>query len=119
MNPLRKRMLEDLRVRNYSPQTIDTYVRCVAAFAAHFDRSPAELGPEDVRSFQVHLVEERKVSGGTLNRTTAALRFLYGVTLQGQISVEQIPAARREKKLPRRPEVADVIRAFSAAYRKR
>jgi site-specific recombinase XerD len=100
MNPLRKRMIEDLLVRNYSKQTIDSYVRSVAAFARHFGRSPAELGAEDVRTYQVYLVDERKVAKSTLNRIATALRFLYVVTLNGKIPVEQIPAARREKKLP-------------------
>jgi len=100
MNPPRKRMIEDLRVRNYSKQTIDSYVRSVAAFARHFGRSPAELNAEDVRSYQVHLVEERRISSSTLNGTTSALRFLYGVTLEGKVSVEHIPTARKEKKLP-------------------
>ena len=100
MNPLRKRMIEDLRVRNYSKQTIDSYVRSVAAFARHFGRSPADLGAEDVRTYQVYLVDERKVAKSTLNRITTALRFLYVVTLNGKIPVEHIPAARREQKLP-------------------
>ena len=100
MNPLRKRMIEDLRVRNYSKQTIESYVRSVAAFARHFGRSPAELSAEDIRSYQVYLVDERKVSSSTLNGTTSALRFLYSVTLEGEIPVEQIPTARKEKKLP-------------------
>jgi site-specific recombinase XerD len=100
MNPLRKRMIEDLRVRNYSKQTIDSYVRSVAAFARHFGRSPAELGAEDVRTYKVYLVDERKVAKSTLNRITTALRFLYVVTLNGKIPVEHIPAARREQKLP-------------------
>jgi site-specific recombinase XerD len=100
MNPLRKRMIEDLRVRNYSKQTIDSYVRSVAAFAKHFGRSPAELGAEDIRTYQVYLVDERKVANSTLGGITSALRFLYNVTLEGKVPVEQIPTARREKKLP-------------------
>lgn len=100
MNPLRKRMIDDLRIRNYSQQTIDCYVRRIAAFATHFGRSPADLSPEDIRSYQIYLLTERKVSASTLNRTTAALRFLYGVTLNGKIPVEKIPVAKLGKSLP-------------------
>jgi integrase/recombinase XerD len=49
MTPLRQRMLEDLQLRNYSPQTIHCYLRCVADFAKHFGISPEYLGPEQVR----------------------------------------------------------------------
>jgi site-specific recombinase XerD len=93
-------MIDDLRIRHYSPQTIDSYIRRVAAFAAHFGRSPAELSPEDIRSYQVYMLDERRVSRSTLVSTTAALRFLYGVTLEGRIPFEKIPGARRESRLP-------------------
>lgn len=100
MNPLRKRMIDDLRLRNYSPETILSYVRCIADFAGHFGRSPAELGASHIRSYQVFLLDEKRVSTSTFNRVTAALRFLYRVTLDGQVPVERIPAAKRERRLP-------------------
>ena len=100
MNPLRQRMIEDLRIRNYSEQTIDTYVRRVAAFAAHFGRSPAELGSEHIRTYQVFLVNEKKASRSELARAASALRFLYKVTLHDKVPVERIPCPKGEKKLP-------------------
>jgi len=114
LSSLRKRMTEDLRVRNYSPRTIDTYVRCVAAFANYFGRSPRELGPEDVRRWQVHLVEQKKASPSAINQHAAALRFLYSTTLQRKISVELIPYARRPKKLPVVPSPSEVGRFLDA-----
>lgn len=101
-------MIEDLRVRNYSSRTIDTYVRCVAAFAKHFGRPPSDLGPEHVHRWQVHLVEERKASASAVNQHAAALRFLYSITLRRKIAVEQIPYARRPKKLPVVPSPSEV-----------
>jgi site-specific recombinase XerD len=101
-------MIEDLRVRNYSPRTIDTYVRCVAAFAAHFGRSPADLDREHVRRWQVHLVEEKKASASAINQHAAALRFLYSTTLKRKVAVEEIPYARRPKKLPVVPSASEV-----------
>ena len=53
MNPLRQRFIDDLRLRNYSPRTIETYVRQVAAFAKHFGRSPELLGSNEVRAYQL------------------------------------------------------------------
>jgi hypothetical protein len=78
-------MIEDLRIRNYSPQTIDHYVRRVAAFALYFGKSPVLLGPPHIRQYQVHLVEEQKVSWAKFNQTVCALRFLYQTTLDWAI----------------------------------
>jgi site-specific recombinase XerD len=108
-------MIEDLRVRNYSPRTLETYVRCVAAFAKHFGRSPAELGAEDVRRWQVHLVDEKKASASAMNQHAAALRFLYSVTLQRkEVPVEQIPYTRLGKRLPVVPTPAELGAFFDA-----
>lgn len=54
MTPLRQRMLEDMAIRNLAENTQSAYLQQVAAYARHFDRSPAELGPEEVRAYQVH-----------------------------------------------------------------
>src|SRR5262249_59188313 len=59
MTPLRQRFIDDLRLRNYSPRTIETYVGRIVAFAQHLGRSPDLLGPEEVRTFQLHLLERR------------------------------------------------------------
>jgi integrase/recombinase XerD len=99
MSPLRRRMIEDLRVRNYSPRTVETYVAQVARFARHFGVSPEQLGLEEIRKYQVHLVEQ-DVSWSLFNQTVCALRFLYKVTLRRSWSVEQIPFARKPCPLP-------------------
>ena len=100
MTTLRERMTSDLRIRNYSPRTIDAYVRQVAQFAEYYGRSPADLGPEQIRGFQVHLVEERGLSWSTLNNTVCALRVFYRVTLRRDWLVDHIPYAKRPKTLP-------------------
>jgi site-specific recombinase XerD len=99
MTPLRQRFVDDLRVRNRSPRTIETYAGCVAQFARHFGRSPELLGPEEVRTFQLHLIE-RGVSWSKFNQTVCALRFLYGTTLGRREQVAMIPFGKRPKKLP-------------------
>jgi len=99
MSPLRRRMIEDMTIRNLSPATQRSYVHAVAKFSRFFGRSPDKLDPEDVRAFQVHLV-----AGGTswpaLNQIVCALRFFYGVTLQRADLPERIAHAREPQKLP-------------------
>ena len=80
MTKLRERMIEDLRVRNYSIHTEQAYVRYVRRFAEHFGRSPAQLGSEEVRAFLVHL-QKNGASSPTISSAGAALRFLYKYTL--------------------------------------
>ena len=67
MTALRTRMIEDLRIRNYSPRMIDTYVRCVAKYAEHFGRSPDQLGPNDIHAYQTWMVETKGYSWSAFN----------------------------------------------------
>lgn len=99
MTPLRQRFVDDLRLRNKSPRTIEAYVQRVAQFARHFGRSPELLGPEEVRVFQLHLIE-RQLSWSTFNQTACALRFLYGTTLRRTEQLPFIPFGKRPKTLP-------------------
>ena len=100
MTPLRQRMLEDLQIRNYSPSTVRCYVRSVAEFAKHFGKSPEQLGSEEIRSWQLHLINEKRVKQSTYIQAISGLRFLYRNTLHRGIEMERIPLPRYEKKLP-------------------
>ena len=97
---LRQRMIEDLRIRNYSPKTIDIYVRQVASFAKYFGKSPHLLGTEEIRKYQVYLVEKKKASWAVFNQTVSALRFLYRTTLNRNEFIEQLQYPRQETRLP-------------------
>jgi len=92
--------MEDLQLRNRSPKTIEAYVAHVACFAKYFGRSPEALGAEQVRQYQLYLLQERKVSWSTFNQCVSALRFLYGTTLGRRELLERLPYGRRPKKLP-------------------
>ena len=98
-SPLRRRMIEDMTVRNLSPATQRSYVHAVSKFSRFFGRSPDRLGLEDVRTFQVHLVASG-MSWAALNQTVCALRFFYGVTLAQPELPERIPYARLPRGLP-------------------
>jgi hypothetical protein len=92
---LRQRFLDDLRLRNYSPRTLECYVHHVARFARHFGRSPEHLGPEEIRAYQLHLLQQQHASWSTFNQAVCALRFFYGVTLQAPFAVTLIPYGKR------------------------
>ncbi len=114
MTTLRQRMTDDLRLRNRSLRTINTYIACVAHFARHFGKSPEQLGPEEIRQYQVYLVEQRRVSWSYFNQAVCALRFLYRHTLGRDWAVAHIPFPRQPKKLPVVLSQAEVVRLFDA-----
>jgi site-specific recombinase XerD len=114
MTPLRQRFIDDLRVRNYARRTIDAYVSKVAAFAKHFGRSPELLGPDEVRAFQLHLLE-RRVSWSSFNQAVCALRFLYGTTLGRPEQLPFIPFGKKPKTIPSVLSQGEVVRLLGAA----
>lgn len=114
MTILRRRMIDDLEIRNYSPRTVETYVRCVSRFARHFGQSPNLLGSEQIRRYLIFLVRNG-VSWAVFNQTVCALRFFYRTTLARDWMVEHIPFPKQEKKLPvvlSREEVAAFLRVI-------
>jgi integrase/recombinase XerD len=100
MTTLRQRMLEDLRIRNYASTTVKCYIRAVAEFARHFNKPPDQLGAEEIRSWQLFLLNERRVKLSTYIQAVCALRFFYQNTLHRKIEIDRIPLPRYEKKLP-------------------
>jgi len=100
MTPLRERMLEDMRLRNFSPETQRSYIHYIAAFAKYFERSPEELGVEAIREYQLHLIEERKMSPESVNCFTSAAQFFYLTTLELPWSRAHFPRQYVPGKLP-------------------
>jgi integrase/recombinase XerD len=113
MTPLRQRFLDDMRLRNYSPRTLETYISCVARFAQHFGRSPDELGSEEIRSYQLHLLEQG-ASWCRFNQTVCALRFLYRTTLGREEQMPIIPYGKRPQRLPCVLSPEEVLRLLDA-----
>jgi site-specific recombinase XerD len=101
MTALRQRMTEDMQVRNLSPHTQTSYVQQVSLFARHFNKSPQELGPEEIRTYQVYLTNEKKLAPASVLIAVAALRFLYKVSLKREWPFDEIiPAPKKPQKLP-------------------
>jgi site-specific recombinase XerD len=113
MSPLRRRMIEDMTIRNLSLATQRSYVHHVAKFSRHFGRPLREAGIEDVRAYQVHLVSQA-VSWGALNQAVCALRFFFGVTLGRSDLPERIAYARRSRRLPVILSAEEVARFLAA-----
>ena len=101
MTPLRQRMTEDMQVRNLALNTQTSYLQQVSLFARYFKKSPESLGPDEIRTYQVYLTNERKLAPGSILIAIAALRFLYKVSLKKDwIFEDVIPAPKKPQKLP-------------------
>ena len=100
MTPLRQRMIEDMQLRNLTPETQRNYVHHVAGFARYFGRSPEVLDIEAVRQYQLHLLNERKLSPETINQYISSVKFLYLTTLEMPWTDEYFPHVRRPHRLP-------------------
>jgi site-specific recombinase XerD len=118
MGKLRDRMEEDLKLRGYSPSTRKVYLVYARLFVKYFRCSPTEMGEDEIRSFLLHLIEERRASPSTYRQVRAALGFLYSVTLGRPVEIEHIPVRRRPRPLPvvlSGKEVASLLRAVQGA----
>ncbi len=116
MTPLRKRMLEELQRRNYSPSTVRGYILAVKQFADYFMRSPEQLGAEEVRQFQLHLLNERKLNPNTVQIRMAALRFLYRKVMRWRdLDLDDFSSPKVPKKQPVVLSQEEVARVIDAA----
>jgi site-specific recombinase XerD len=107
-------MIDDMKLRNLAPRTIEVYVARVASFARYFGRSPEDLGRDEVRAYLLHLVHDKHVGWSTFNQTVAGLRFLYEVTLGREGVLVHIACPKQPKKLPVVLSLEEVARFFAA-----
>ena len=122
MTRLRKLMLDELQRRNYSQNTVRSYIHAVEDFAKYFRRPPDQLGPDHIREYQVHLFRDRKLSAGTIEGYSAALRFLFVKTLRRPYLPDHIPFPKQHRRLPTvlsQEEVQRLIGSASNLYASR
>ena len=115
MTHLRKLMLDELQRRNYSQNTVRAYIHAVEDFSRYFHRSPDCLGAQHIREYQVHLFRDCKLSPGTIEGRTAALRFLFVKTLRRPYLPDHIPFPKRQRRLPTVLSQEDVARLIASA----
>ena len=113
-SPLRQRMIDDMTLRKLSPSTQAGYLRTVVKFTRFFGQSPDLASPEDLRAFQLHMVEEG-VSSTTINATLTGLTFLFGVTLDRPSALKRMSRVHQPQKLPRVLSVDEVARLLRGA----
>jgi site-specific recombinase XerD len=114
MTPLRKRMIDDMRLRNFSTETQRSYVHYMAEYAVYFKTSPDRLGPEAIREFQLYMLEDRRLSPETVNGFISAARFLYQTTLELPWSDTHFVRCRVPEKLPVVLSATEVALFFQA-----
>ena len=119
MTPLRRRMIEDMQIRNLAPRTQVSYVEQVDRFARHFHKSPERLEPPEIRAWQIYLAQDKRLAASSISVAVAALRFLYTVTLRREWPIkDDIPTCRQPHQLPEVLSCAEVA-AFLDAVKSR
>ena len=116
MTHLRQAMLEELQRRNYAASTIAYYIQHVEQFARFFKRSPDRLTPTHLRTYQAHLLRERKLAPRTVRLHVCAIRFFFVKTLKRQYSLDDTPYPKAPRRLPKILGVEDVTHLINAAH---
>jgi integrase/recombinase XerD len=114
MSELRKRMIRDMQLRNFSPDTQRGYLRAVAGLAEYYHRSPDSIGPKEIQDYVVYLLSERKLTVGSCHAIITGLRFFYTVTLEQDGASVTIPQIKRATRLPEILGPEQLERVFSA-----
>ena len=114
ISPLRQRMIEDMVMRKLSTQTQTAYLRVVKNFAGFLGQSPDTASAEDLRRYQLHLVEQG-VSSGNLNATITALTFFFGTTLEHPEIMKRMRHVYEPRKLPIILSLEEVTRLLQSA----
>jgi integrase/recombinase XerD len=115
MGILRDRMIEEMKLRNFSPATQVSYVYAVSRLARYHHKSPDQLSKEDIRVFLLHLTVERKLSPNSLTGYCCGLRFFYNETLGWDENKLFIPPRKKPSVLPEVFSPDEVVRLIGAA----
>jgi integrase/recombinase XerD len=112
---LRKMMLEELQRRNYAQSTVDAYISAMQELAKYFNRPPDQLGPEQIREFQLHLIRDRKLAPNTVKRQMAAVQFFFVRTLKRPWPRQEFSYPKIPVRLPTILSLEEVTRLIDSA----
>ena len=112
MTPLRRRMLEDMQLRNLSTETQRAYIHYITGLARFYRTSPDSLSLEEIREYHLYLVNERRYSPESVNAFVSAAKFLYNVTLEVVWPENALPRCRVPHRLPVVLSAAEVTDFF-------
>ena len=115
MGILRDRMVEEMKLRNFSPATQESYLYAVTRLTKHYRRSPDQLDKEQIRAYLVHLTVEKKLSPNTMTGQISGLRFFYNETLGWDETKLFIPPRKKSSSLPEVFSPDEVVRLIGAA----
>ena len=115
MTPLRRRMIDAMLLRGFAPRTQEAYCAAVIALAKHYRRSPDTLGTEQLQSYLLHLITDKKLAYASVNQASCAFRFLFGTVLRQPEAHLDIPMAKVPKRLPQILSREDVSRLIEAS----
>lgn len=114
MGKMRRLLEEELRLRGYRGRTVEAYTRCVAKFVEFHGRPAQDMGAPEIRSYLLHMTEEQKLSGSTVNQAVCALRFFYVEVLKRSWEIETVHYQKRARRLPGVLSESEVSRLISA-----
>ena len=114
ISPLRQRMIEDMTLRKLAPQTQAAYMRVVKNFARFLGRSPDTASAEDLRHYQLHLVDQG-ISSGNLNATITGLKFFFATTLERPEAMAKMRHVYEPRKIPLVLSLEEVTRLLQSA----
>jgi site-specific recombinase XerD len=114
ISPLRRHMLDDMRLRKFSPKTQSAYIRAVVSFTRFLGRAPDTAEADDLRRYQLHLVEQG-TSSGSLNASISGLRFFFDVTVDRPEAMKKMRHVHEPRKLPEILSLKEVTRVLENA----
>ncbi|MTI59366.1 MAG: integrase [Firmicutes bacterium] len=100
MTVFKEKMIQDMKLRNFSSRTQVCYLRHIEHFEKFFDSDADSLNSDHIREFLAHAIDVRNLSTGYVNQAYSALRFFFESTLDQHWDIKHIPRAKKQKKLP-------------------
>jgi site-specific recombinase XerD len=117
MGKLAEEMRKDMELRNLSPRTIDCYLGHMKNFSAYFNKSPKDMGDNEIRRYLLYLKREKKSSQATINQAYSAMKLFYVMTLGRTWNHKKLPRSKKERRLPTVLSMEEIKAIFAATHK--